>query len=118
MENNKLENLKAIIDNRIKELSKRSFDKNIDFDGDECDEVQGNFLMNMVYEFSSSTNAEIDALYLAKNKMENAEYGLCEECGEEISFKRLAICPSAKYCIRCAEQIERESKLYRYGRTG
>lgn len=118
MENEKLNNLRTIIDNRIKELSKRPFDTNIDSDGDEGDEVQGTFMLNMAYECNDRNNAEISLLCEARKKIDQGEYGLCEECDCDIEYKRLMVCPGAKYCIRCAELIERESKLYRYRRTG
>ena len=116
METAKLDNLKNIIDTRLKELGKRSFDKDIDMDGDETDEAQGSFMLNMIYEHSDRNNAEIAALYDAVQKIKDGEYGLCEECGEDIEFKRLTICPQTKYCIKCAEQIEKESRLFKSAR--
>lgn len=116
MDMDKLENLKAIIDKRYKELSKRSFDKDVDSDGDEGDEVQGTFILNMVYEHNDRSNAELTSLYEAAQKIKKGEYGVCEECDNDIDYKRLVICPGAKYCIRCAEMIEKESKFYKYGR--
>jgi len=34
------------------------------------------------------------------------EFGLCDECGEEIAFERLDALPHARLCIRCKEQEE------------
>ena len=33
------------------------------------------------------------------------EYGICPECGEEISEQRLKAVPYAKYCVSCAEKL-------------
>jgi DnaK suppressor protein len=38
----------------------------------------------------------------ALRRIDEDEYGFCEECGEEIAGKRLAIDPAASHCIRCA----------------
>ena len=35
-----------------------------------------------------------------------AQYGTCEECGEEIGMERLDALPHARLCIRCKEREE------------
>jgi DnaK suppressor protein len=35
------------------------------------------------------------------------EYGMCEECGQEISEERLTVIPHARYCVTCQEKYER-----------
>lgn len=44
----------------------------------------------------------------AKQKILAGEYGLCEDCGVEISQKRLLARPTACLCIGCQEEKERE----------
>jgi DnaK suppressor protein len=49
----------------------------------------------------------------AFRKLQNKTFGLCEECGNEISIKRLEVNPLARYCIECKtrkEEIERIQK--------
>ena len=49
----------------------------------------------------------------AFRKLQNSTYGLCEECGNEISVKRLEVNPLARYCIECKtrkEELERIQK--------
>jgi RNA polymerase-binding protein DksA len=49
-----------------------------------------------------------DALTLvdsALNKIEHGTYGICENCGAEISEARLEAKPSARYCIDCAGKV-------------
>ena len=43
----------------------------------------------------------------ALRKIAEDTYGICEECGDEISEKRLSIMPSATLCINCQEDKER-----------
>ena len=38
-------------------------------------------------------------------RIEHGTYGVCMECEEEISTKRLDALPWAKYCVTCQEQI-------------
>jgi DnaK suppressor protein len=43
--------------------------------------------------------------------IEEGVYGLCEQCGEDISLKRLKARPTACYCIECKTQLEKTEKL-------
>ena len=48
----------------------------------------------------------------ALDRIENGTYGLCEECGEEISEKRLTARPVTTLCIECkSSQEQQESRL-------
>ena len=44
----------------------------------------------------------------ALKKIEDGEYGLCEDCGANIKFQRLAARPTAELCIDCKEEAERD----------
>ena len=43
--------------------------------------------------------------------IENGEYGICEDCGEDISIERLKARPVTSYCIRCKTKRESAEKL-------
>jgi DnaK suppressor protein len=49
----------------------------------------------------------------AFRKFQNNSYGLCEECGGEISVKRLEVNPLARYCIECKTRREEMEKIQR-----
>lgn len=40
-------------------------------------------------------------------KIDEEEYGICEECEEEIPLGRLKIVPFARYCVKCKADIEK-----------
>jgi len=44
-------------------------------------------------------------------RLEEGTYGLCEECGVEISEKRLAAVPFAKLCVACQSKQELIEKI-------
>lgn len=46
---------------------------------------------------------EIQQLSDAIKRIENDNYGICIDCGEEIAQQRLAVQPSATKCINCAD---------------
>jgi DnaK suppressor protein len=41
-------------------------------------------------------------------KVEEGEYGICEECEEEIPVGRLKVVPFARYCVKCKADIEKQ----------
>lgn len=47
----------------------------------------------------------------AFRKLQSDSYGLCEECGNEISIKRLEVNPLARYCIECKTRKEELEKI-------
>jgi len=45
---------------------------------------------------------------LAFEKMEKGNYGICENCGKEISEDRLKIYPAARICLNCKQKKEKD----------
>ncbi|NDY42163.1 RNA polymerase-binding protein DksA [Dissulfurirhabdus thermomarina] len=46
----------------------------------------------------------------ALERIEDGTYGICEECEEEIGFKRLEARPVTTLCIECKSKQEQEEK--------
>ena len=44
-------------------------------------------------------------------RLDRGDFGVCEECGEDIPLKRLKIIPWAAYCVACQEQLDQEKFL-------
>ena len=51
----------------------------------------------------------------ALGKLEDGTFGICEECGEEISEGRLQARPVATLCIKCKEKEETLEKIRESG---
>jgi len=47
------------------------------------------------------------------HEISEGSYGLCAECEEPISLKRLEIIPWASYCVRCQEYLEHRASAER-----
>ncbi len=43
--------------------------------------------------------------------IETGEYGICEDCGEDISIERLKARPVTSFCIRCKTKRESVERL-------
>ena len=41
-------------------------------------------------------------------KIDEGEYGICEECEEDIPIGRLKVMPFAHYCVKCKADIEKQ----------
>jgi DnaK suppressor protein len=67
-----------------------------------CTEAQTSFALR-VRERETVLTRKIE---YALSKLEDGTFGICEECGEEISEKRLQARPVATLCIECKEKEE------------
>jgi RNA polymerase-binding protein DksA len=65
------------------------------------------------YYYADQEGAYLRAIDAALERIKRGEYGLCSECGDLISEKRLEAVPAAELCIACKEKKE---KLERGGR--
>ncbi len=45
-------------------------------------------------------------------KIDDGEYGVCENCGEKISAARLEARPVAAFCIDCKTELEQNERRY------
>ena len=44
----------------------------------------------------------------ALDRLDNGDYGVCQECDEQISPRRLQAVPWAAYCVTCQERAQAE----------
>lgn len=56
---------------------------------------------------AESDSAKIREIEEALRKLREGNYGVCEECGQAISKRRLQARPFATMCIGCKEELER-----------
>ena len=53
----------------------------------------------------------IRKIQAALKRMDDGIYGICEECGEEISIPRLKARPVTRLCINCKARQEADEHL-------
>ena len=53
----------------------------------------------------------INKIRLSLEDIETNEYGICEDCGEDISIERLKARPVTSFCIRCKTKRESVERL-------
>ena len=77
---------------------------------DEMDLASSEYLQSFTFRLRGREKVFLDKIEKALVKIEDGSFGTCEECGEEISVKRLEARPETTLCIRCKEDQERLEK--------
>ena len=60
-------------------------------------------LQEMALEQNRRRELEIMRIDAALQRIEDGEFGFCNNCGENIPLKRLEVSPSTPLCVECAE---------------
>ena len=76
-----------------------------DDDANDSDEGTELFLREQDEAIRSSLERDLKNNEMARHKLDEGSYGLCDRCGGEIARIRLEALPSALFCIECAEVI-------------
>jgi DnaK suppressor protein len=79
-----------------------------------CTEAQTSFALRI----REREGVLIRKIERALSKLEDGTFGSCEECGEEISERRLQARPVATLCIKCKEQEETVERIRESGSRG
>ena len=77
---------------------------------DEMDLASSEYLQSFTFRLRGREKSFLDKISKALVKIEDGSFGTCEECGEEISVKRLEARPETTLCIKCKEDQERMEK--------
>ena len=73
---------------------------------DSFDEVQLNAERNLTIALLNHDAALLQNLKLALRRIEDGSFGVCLQCEEEISPKRLKAVPWAMFCLGCQEESD------------
>ena len=79
-----------------------------DDNNDEADMASADYTQSQTLRMRNRSIFYAKKLNNALKKMDNGEYGLCEDCGANIKFQRLIARPTAELCIDCKEEAERD----------
>lgn len=100
-----------ILRNARKTLSE---DMQLDVDDlpDEMDLASSEYLQSFQFRLRGREKTFLKKIDHALAKIDHGTFGVCEECEEPISLKRLEARPETTLCIRCKEDQERNEKAY------
>ena len=85
---------------------------------DPLDRASIEFHTSFAFRIKGRDRILIRKIEYALSKLEDGTFGICEECGEEISEGRLQARPVATLCIKCKEKEETEEKIREWKEGG
>ena len=95
------------IDAGIKEGSSKD---STEYRGDNYDIASSERDRELSYMLGDRERKKVREIDNALLKIKEGTYGVCDECGEPISKKRLKIIPYSNLCINCQSRAEEEEK--------
>jgi RNA polymerase-binding transcription factor len=112
-----LKKFRALLERKREELvrkAKQTLDEDMTLDvndlPDEMDLASSEYLQSFTFRLRGREKSFLDKINKAIAKIDDGSFGICEECEEEISVKRLEARPETTLCIRCKEDQERLEK--------
>ena len=108
--------LDAELVRRAEEIARR-----VQHHRDETVDVEGDALDRAIAEINHGTEIlleqlelrQLGQLQLARQRLARGGYGRCRRCGATIDSRRLRAIPETVLCVRCAEELEHETRLHR-----
>ncbi|HEY8376556.1 MAG TPA: TraR/DksA C4-type zinc finger protein [Nannocystis sp.] len=79
---------------------------------DEVDQASSEYMQAFSFRLRGREKFLMDKIEHALRKIDLGTYGVCEECEEMISLKRLQARPETPLCISCKEAQEKEEAVY------
>ncbi len=91
------------------QLKKQEYETNsITGAKDEVDSANDNILLAADMRFSNRESLYYKKIMKTLSKIETDAYGMCDDCGDPITYTRLLARPTSEMCILCKEESERE----------
>ena len=117
MNKTQLKKFKKLLEQKREEIVRRAQqtleqDMALDSDDlpDEMDLASSEYLQSFTFRLRGREKVFLDKIAKAIEKIDAGTFGVCDDCGEKISIKRLEARPETTLCIRCKEDQERVEK--------
>jgi DnaK suppressor protein len=114
-----LKRFREILEEKKEEIlknAKRTLNEDMTLDADdmpdEMDLASSEYLQSFTFRLRGREKTFLKKIERALAKIDEGTFGICEECEEPISTKRLEARPETTLCIRCKEDQERIEKAY------
>lgn len=117
MNKQQLKKFRDLLESKRAEIIKKAqqtLDEEMSLDADdlpdEMDLASSEYLQSFTFRLRGREKVFLDKIQKALERLDDGSFGVCEECGEPISVKRLEARPETTLCIRCKEDQERVEK--------
>jgi|SRR6267142_1830200 len=74
---------------------------------DSADKASTSYTKEFLYSLSNTERNVLQQVEDALERIEEGEFGVCDECDEPIQKKRLEAVPWARYCLACQEAVDK-----------
>ena len=118
MKKNKLKHFQSLLENICTEIvgdvekahhNKKS--NEIEQMADISDDAARSYGKKLQGDLEEQEWVKLKQVEAALKKVEDGEYGICEQCEQEILETRLEIMPYTEFCIQCLSEIEKNTSL-------
>ena len=92
---------------QVTEAEMSSRERDAEATQDPADMAANAYTKELLISMSANDRRMLDMIDEALKRVEAGDYGECVNCGEDVSEKRLAAVPWARYCVKCQELQER-----------
>jgi DnaK suppressor protein len=113
---NKLKRFRSLLEARISELeraTRKRDDIAVETNPDQMDDIQRAAERDLAIRNIDRESHELRNARTALRRIDHGTFGVCEECQEDISPKRLVAIPWASLCIGCQEASDRTRREIR-----
>jgi DnaK suppressor protein len=104
----KLVKMRAAILDKAKKLKEDSYALGTDGIQDMADAASNAYNADILMSLSDNDLTLLKEIDGALDKLASGSYGVCEDCEEPITEKRLEANPVARYCISCQRMAEQK----------
>lgn len=75
---------------------------------DEDEQALSEMMQTLASARNRDSARELEAINRALAKLQNApdDFGVCEDCGDDIPEKRLTLMPWARFCLECQGKLD------------
>ena len=94
----------ALLESTVKAMNELTEFK--DNDPDSLDLAVSQSNRDLSLRFANRERRMLNKIRHSLQRIQEGEYGVCSECGDEIGFRRLSFRPVATLCIDCKTQQE------------
>lgn len=106
---NELLDRKALLEKRADKVERDASHRDDPLSADFAEQAVERENDDVLSAIGAESRHEIDLINKALHRLEENQYGECEECGNDIDELRLAAVPYADLCIGCAEKMEQHA---------
>jgi len=106
-----LENIRTKIVGDVEKAHHNKKSNEVEQMADISDDAARSYSRKLQGDLEEHEWVKLKQVEVALKKVGDGEYGICEQCEQEILETRLEIMPYTEFCIQCLSEIEKHTSL-------